>query len=188
MTILFTGTGIEVYGFPESLMNGIAIELPPDILYNIDGGASAIYHLNSSAQIKGSPFSVLTYVSPPLTQGEHTLTISCLNTTKSYFGLNYLVYTPGNMTSSGGTQVITVSALVAPTAISSNGNGVSKSAIAGGTIGGVALVALLVLATVFCYKRYREPKQFEFVQPYERNYSKSFLHLPSWTVDRSNRR
>ena len=169
----YAGTNLTVWGtFLWEKVGGMTLS------YNIDGGPNFTQTLTSDGTnpITEEPNFKLADTGP-LSPGNHTLALTLSSCISQTLVIDYILYTPSfnnlasmpNLTaaSSDQTPTSTVSQTSAPSAASA-GSAASQSshrsnagAIAGGTIGGIAFVALLGAFLFFYFRRRSENKAAE---------------------------
>ncbi|OBZ65991.1 hypothetical protein A0H81_14034 [Grifola frondosa] len=184
----FIGTGMEVY----SAIGSIDVYGQPVTEYTVDGAVMGTY----DAPVIAPGYyesKVMVFRSPLLSAADHKHVITNVNGTyPCEFWLDYILYTPSqsSMTSSSTTSMSSASdsssstnscvvqfrSLVfdrSPSTTSTIAVAIAKTppagAIVGGVIGGVAVIALVILAYLFLCNRGRRTRHIPFVpdlQPY----------------------
>jgi len=138
----FTGTFIAVYGLYHPGPT-------PNVSFTVDSGPPAPL-LNPPAQISSDISQSLFYQSPILPSQSHTLTVNVGENNQGEFTVDYLLVQTAATSS-------TATPPAASSTLASKSSSVNVGAIAGGVLGAVAIIIILVIAIVYILQRNRYP-------------------------------
>lgn len=157
--------------------------VPPISSYSIDGGTPSIYIPRVS---ENNTIPTTFFVSPQLSDGDHTLSIDVLSDGPSFF-LDYILFNATSVAatnnSNGPQPTLVKTAIAAPTGAPDDSDSASSSKsigpIVGGVVGGVALLVAAILAFYFFYwdRRGRRPYNYHATALNEDGKSHPIFHL-----------
>jgi len=149
------GIGISVWGTIDRL------DTPAFVLssYSVDGGPTTTYNATVQPQFQ---FQQNFFQSGTLTPASHTLVVTYLTSNGRYF-IDYFFITPSNspITATSTSPVSSSSSSVSTsiTAGNSHSSGVRIAPIVGGSLGGLALIIIMVLVVLVIWLRNKRVKK-----------------------------
>jgi len=147
-TLTFTGTGISVWGTIQLLQPNTTTYVVSS--YSVDGGPTTIFNATETA---GYQFQQKLFQSATLNDSApHTIVVTLVN--NGTFFIDYFLVIPAGATSTSAPSSNTAGA-----GDQSHSSRVPLGPAVGGTLGGLALLIIAILAFLLCYKRRKDKNQ-----------------------------